>query len=190
MEHLKTLPGLVVCGGYAGVEVVSDALRLDLARMRWEPRATLVAPRSGHACCAVRGDLVVLGGSPAGGGITSSVEILSSSQEGEAFVDLPPLSCDKNSGAAAIAVDESDSAAGQVLLLGGFDGKTFLSTVQLIDLATGACAPQDNLLHQRFHAAAGRLPDGRVVCAGGIGGGESAEVWGPPAQGAADAAWT
>jgi hypothetical protein len=35
-------------------------------------------------------------------------------------VDLPPLSRGGISGAAAIAVEESDSAAGQVLLLGGW----------------------------------------------------------------------
>jgi hypothetical protein len=64
----------------------------------------------------------VLGGETAGDDSTSSVEMLSSSEEeGGAFVDLPPLSCGAIRGAAAIAVDESDSAAGQVLLLGGAD---------------------------------------------------------------------
>jgi hypothetical protein len=88
-------------------------------------------------------------------------------------------------------VDESDSAAGQVLLIGGYAADRTVSTVQLVDLATVACAPQPALLHRRAYPAAGRLPDGRVVCAGGIcfGAWSSAEVWGPPAQGAADAAW-
>jgi hypothetical protein len=62
--------------------------------------------------------------------------------------------------------------------------------VQLVDLATGACAPQPDLLHLRFNAAASRLPDGCIVCAGGLGGESSAEVWGPPQQGLPDAAWT
>jgi hypothetical protein len=88
-------------------------------------------------------------------------------------------------------MDENDSAAGQVLLIGGFDESyDLLSTVQLVDLATGACAPQNNLLHRRAYAAAGRLPDGRIICAGGTGGASSsAEVWGAPEQGTADAAW-
>ena len=106
-------------------------------------------------------------------------------------MDLPPLSCGEIEDAAAIAVDESDSAAGQVLLLGGANQSyQRLSTVQLVDLATGACAQQPDLLHARLYPAAGRLPDGRIVCAGGIGVGSSAEVWGPPDQGAADAAWS
>jgi hypothetical protein len=194
MEHLSTLPGLVVCGGYSSGGGVSDALRLDLATMRWEPIPALVTARFGHACCAVRGTLVVLGGRTAEDA-TTSVEMLSSSdsEEGAAFVDLPPLSCGGIRAAAAVAVEESDSAAGQVLLIGGFDEDyNALTTVQLVDLATGACAPQDNLLHRRFGAAAGRLPDGRVVCAGGFDGFEAssaAEVWGPPEQGEPDAAW-
>jgi hypothetical protein len=175
-----------------------------------------VTKRFNHACCAVRGALVVLGGETVGGDVTSSVEILSSSQEGGAFVELPPLRVEVDEddddeseddvesedddesesrggidGAAAIAVDESDSAAGQVLLLGGGDANGPVSTVQLVDLATGACAPQNNLLRPRYLAAAGRLPDGRVVCAGGFGSscGSAAEVWGPPEQGSADPAW-
>jgi hypothetical protein len=139
----------------------------------------------------VRGALVVLGRVAAGGGITSSVETLSS-EEGGAFVDLPPLSCGRICAAAAVAVDESDSAVGQALLLGGVDEHfNAMSTVHLVDLATGACAQQPNLLHQRMYPAAGRLPDGRVVCAGGFDAGvlSSVEVWGPPEQGPLDAAW-
>jgi hypothetical protein len=88
-EFLSTLPGLVVCGGYASGPRVKDVWRLDMATLRWEPMPGLVTGRYGPACCAVRGTLVVLGGSPTGGGCTPSVEMLSS-EEG-AFVDLPPL---------------------------------------------------------------------------------------------------
>ena len=60
-EWLRTLPGLVVCGGYAGGDRwVSDVWRLDLATLRWEPMPALLSARSDHACCAVRGTLVVL----------------------------------------------------------------------------------------------------------------------------------
>jgi hypothetical protein len=184
-------------------------LRLDRATMRWQPMPALVTARTEPACCAVRGALVVLGGfTPEEeegeegeegeeeveeeAGLTSSVEMLSSSEEEGAFEALPSLSCGGMCGATAFAVDESDSAAGQVLLLGGFDeDSTSLSTVQLVDLATGACAPHSNLLHKRAYPAAGRLADGRVVCAGGFYGDfGSAEMWGAPGQGAADAAWS
>jgi hypothetical protein len=141
-EGLSAYPtGLVVCGGETSGERVGDALRLDLATMRWEPMPALVTARGDHTCCAVRGTLVVLGGATSGGGLTSSVETLSS-EEGGAFVDLPPLSYGVIHGAAAVVVDKSDSAAGQVLILGGEDYSGFLSSVHLVDLATGACAQQ------------------------------------------------
>jgi hypothetical protein len=96
---------------------VRDAWRLDMATLQWGAIHDLVTARQGHACCAVRGTLVVLGGMTASSERTSSVEMLSS-EEG-AFVDLPPLSCGAIFGAAAIAVEESDKTAGQVLLLRG-----------------------------------------------------------------------
>jgi hypothetical protein len=137
----------------------------------------------------VRGALVVLGGVTEGGGC-SRVEILSAGAE--AFVNLPPLSCGKIWEATAIAVEESDSAAGQVLLLGGVASPGGItSSVHLVDLATGICTPQPDLLRARFGFAAAKLGDGRVVCAGGGGPGySSAEVFGPPLQGGADAEWT
>jgi hypothetical protein len=141
---------------------------------------------------AVRGTLVVLGGRTSGEGspISSEEEMLSSG----AFGDLPPLSRGAITGAAAIEVEESDSAAGQVLLLGGFDvdDGIVLSTVHLVDLTTGACARQPDLLHSRMYHTAARLPDGRIICAGGLYGGyiSSAEMWEAPEQGGVDAAWT
>jgi hypothetical protein len=132
--------GLVVCGGLSSGGVVSDVWRLDLATLRWEPMPALVIASQDHACCAVRGTLVVLGGITPEEDvlISSEVEMLSSG----AFVDLPPLSRGGICSAAAIEVDESDSAAGEVLLLGGRDANTIYSTVHLVDLATGACARQ------------------------------------------------
>jgi hypothetical protein len=106
-------------------------------------------------------------------------------------VQFLPLSRGGSYGAAAVAVEESDSAAGQVLLLGGAESSGAVSAVQLVDLATGVCVPQDNLLRRRYLLTVGRLADGRIVCAGGLGGySSSAEVWGAPEQGAPDAAWS
>jgi hypothetical protein len=190
-EWLRTLSGLVVCGGSAGGAggVVSDVWRLDLATLRWEPMLAFLSARAGHACCAVRGTLVVLGGL---GFSTSSVEMLS--EETGEFVNLPPSSCGAISGSVAVAVEESDSAAGQVLLIGGHvSGSGAQSAMYLVDLATGACAPQPTQLNNaRYYHAADRLPDarGRIVCAGGYPTWTSAEVYGPSVQGALDAAWT
>jgi hypothetical protein len=191
-EWLGTLPGLVVSGGYSMTEPMSEVWRLDLATLQWVPIPALVAARSDHACCVVRKALVVLGGYVEDEEeFTSRVEILSAGGEDRVFTDFPALSCGGIAGATAIAVEESDSAAGQVLLLGGRDEQgVVLSTVHLVDLATGVCTPQAALLDDRFEFAAVRIPDGRVVCAGGYGALASAEVWGPPASGSSNAAWT
>jgi hypothetical protein len=171
----------------------SDVWRLDLATLQWELIPALVTARIDNACCAVGSSVAVVGGRSLDSAhftATANVEVLPS-REGAAFVSLPPLSCGGICGAAAIAVEESDSAAGQVLLLGGVDSSNHpLSTVQLVDLATGVCTPQSNLLRGRICPAAARLPDGRIVCAGGSLGESSVEIWGPPGQGAQDAAWT
>jgi hypothetical protein len=188
-ESLGALPGMVVCGGYSGTGRVRAVWKLEPSTLRWEPMPALMTARFDHACCAVRGNLVVLGGETAVVDFSSSVEILSS--EGGAFVKLPPLSCGGIRGAVAIAAEESDSALRQVLLLGGWvRGIGLVSTVRLVDLATGVCTPAlvPDLLGRRSTFAAERLPDGRIVCAGGIG--VFSSVYGPPAQVAPDAAWS
>jgi hypothetical protein len=107
------------------------------------------------------------------------------------------LSCGGILDAAAVTVDESGSVAGQVLLLEGRkdDDQGGTSTVHLVDLATGVCTPWPNLLCARESFAAARLPQGCVVCAGGLDINNyetlsSVEVLEPPAQGATDTTWT
>jgi len=117
------------------------------------------------------------------------VEMLSKGEG--AFVELPPLSCGAIYGAAAVAVDESHSALGQVLLLGGRNqNNRSTSSVRLVDLATGVCTPQADLLHARAYFAAARLPDGSIACAGGDELLSTGKMWGRPVQGALDAVWT
>jgi hypothetical protein len=192
-ECLGSLPRLVVCGGYTytgagGRRAVSEAWGLDLATMRWDTMPGLLCARYSHACCVVRGTVVVLGGWASGVG-GSQVETLS--KGARAFVELPPPSCGPIYGAAAIAVDETQSALGQVLLLEGRNqNDTAISSVRLVDLATGICTPQATLhLSARLYFAAARLPDGSIVCAGG-GGSSTAYMLGAPVQGALEAAWT
>jgi hypothetical protein len=191
-EWLGTLPGLVVSGGGGRYWPVSEVWRLDLATLQWVPMPALVASRYNHACCVVRKALVVLGGYVKDEeGISSRVEMLSTGGEDRVFTELPTLSFGGITEATAIAVEESDSAAGQVLLLGGCDEQDDgLSTVHLVDLATGVCTPQAAPLDDPFGFAAVRIPDGRIACAGGIGSLASAEVWSPPASGSSNAAWT
>jgi hypothetical protein len=196
-EFLGTLPRLMLCGGRTSPSgaATRETWGLNLAKLRWEAMPALVCARYGHACCAVRGALVVLGRMAQGGGsnqdftLTSRVEMLS--KGAGAFVELPPLSCGAMYLAAAIVVDESESALGKVLLIGGCDQDLeATSAVRLVDLTTGVCTPQAPLLHARLFFAAAGLPDGRSACAGGLGMPSTAEMLAPPLQGAHNAAWT
>jgi hypothetical protein len=56
--------------------------------------------------------------------------------------ELPPLSCGPIEVSAAVAIDESESELGQVLIIGGLDE----AAVHKVDLATGMCTPQPLLL--------------------------------------------
>jgi hypothetical protein len=208
---LRTLPGLVVCGELVrdsdGDDVItSEVWRLDLGELQWQEISSLVRSRAHHACCAVRGTVVVLGGQdveyPEEEGdedeeedlFTDSVETLGYDQEtGEnIFKPLPALSCGVIASGNAVVIDESESDQGQVLLIGELDDTEdeTISSVQKVDLATGVCTPQPALLcgqsltHGRTIA---RLPDGRVVC---VGYNKSAEIFEPPEQGSStEAGW-
>eukprot|EP00740_Mantoniella_antarctica_P017534 CAMPEP_0181392988 /NCGR_PEP_ID=MMETSP1106-20121128/26910_1 /TAXON_ID=81844 /ORGANISM="Mantoniella antarctica, Strain SL-175" /LENGTH=76 /DNA_ID=CAMNT_0023514199 /DNA_START=67 /DNA_END=295 /DNA_ORIENTATION=- len=61
---------------------------------------------------------------------------------------LPPLpaGCGPIDTSAAIAIDESESDRGQVLLVGGQDEGGPSSAVHKVDLATGMCTAQPSLL--------------------------------------------
>jgi len=62
------------------------------------------------------------------------------------------------------------SDQGQVLLIGGRNDAGTPPAVHKVDLAPGACTAQPSILcpggHVIVDCMAGRLPDGRVVCAG------------------------
>jgi len=181
-EWLRTLPGLVVCGGCISrgppVIFTRQVWRLDLGELRWERMPDLTCERAGHACCAVRRGVVVLGGhvvEQVGLEGTASVEVLGSgsSEAGETiFKALAPLSCGAIYSSAVVSIDEGESEQGQVLLIGGLveDNNMASSAVRLVDLATGVCTAQASLLFPQGggieNCVAGRLPDGRIVCAG------------------------
>ena len=116
-EWLRNLPGLVVCGGVttSGRSMTSEVWRLDLGELRWERMPSLTRVRQGHACCTVRGGVVVLGGAVEGQQEgtyerTASVEILGCDSEAGGI--LPPLSCGPVACSAAVAIDESQSDHG------------------------------------------------------------------------------
>ena len=178
-----------------GFRCTKQVWRLDLGTLQWERLPDLSRARSRHACCAVRGDVVVIGGLDVVDNELATVEVLrggdssSNSQGALSWSDVRPLSCSPRRASAALAIDENESEEGMVLLLGGMNkNNEMLNDVVQVDLATGACSNQAPLFRRRGYFAASRMPDGRVVCAGGIFL-SSAEIFEPPEDGSTDGAW-
>jgi len=75
---LGTLPSLVVCGGSISKKRSSEVWKLSMATLQWSPMPALMSVRKEHACCVVRGAIVVLSGHTHGiNTVTSSVGMLS-----------------------------------------------------------------------------------------------------------------
>jgi hypothetical protein len=88
-EWLRSLPRLVVCGGFSrasGGMSTGNVWRLDREEQEWSRITVLTGKRHCHACCAVRGTVVALGGvcQTVKGSVTDSVEILRCELRGEA----------------------------------------------------------------------------------------------------------
>jgi len=124
---------------------------------------------------------------------TASVEFLGhdAADEENVFQVMPPMSRGPLRVATAVAIDENVSDGGQVLLIGGWNETTFgtePSSTLVVDLASGVCTPQPDLLypHGRVtNCTAARLADGRVVCVG-TGSGNlhgTAQILEPPVHG-------
>jgi hypothetical protein len=198
---LRALPGMVMCGGRIDTGVyTTEVWRLNLGELQWERMPSLIGKRAGHACCTVRGGVVVIGGgidvkqvelAAEDAPLTASVEISGYDAESKAqnvFKTLPLLSCGSLTGAAAVVIEENESSQGQVLLIGApNEPDETNSAVYKVDLATGVCTPQASLLSRGQICTAARVPDGRIVCVGGI----TAEVLEPPEQGSLtlEASW-
>ena len=83
-------------------------------------------------------------------------------------------------------MEEGESEEGQVCILGGIgEEEVVVNDMFIVDLATGVCTPQSHLGIPRSQFSSTRLPDGRIILAGGLGGFlgftslDSAEVWEP-----------
>ena len=211
-EYVRTLKTPVLCGGRFEGFGTKQVWRLDLGTLQWERLADLSGERNSHACCVVRGHVVVIGGEDAGPhdnmappSPIATVEVLrgvdnsSNSQGALSWSDGRPLSCGPRCDSVALTISENHSEEGKALLLGGHNGGHNVDIgwsnddVVQVDLATGACSNQAHLSRSRLHFAASRMPDGRVVCAGGMFGDldsfSSAEIFEPPEDGSTDGAW-
>ena len=135
-------------GGYLRGPLTAAMWKLNPGELRWERMHDLMRGRAEHACCAVRRGVVVLGGTFEGqaGGLetTASVEIsgYDSDAQEHIFRALPPLTRGVVYQSVAVAIEESASELGQVLLIGGQDEDDEMSSaVHLVDLVISGVVP-------------------------------------------------
>ncbi|MDP8961060.1 MAG: kelch-like protein, partial [Actinomycetota bacterium] len=160
----------VVGGGLGSVPLAATEV-FDPASGTWSPSGGLQQPRRGHGLVRLHDDRLLVAGGIAGGELLRSAEVF-----------------DPSVGAWARAGDMTHPRLGHTMtvlpdgtvLVTGGTGETGtssqgsqsvrpLAAAELFNPATGTWTPVGDLLVPRFEHTATRLPDGRVLIAGGIG---------------------
>ena len=168
---LHATPRPVVGGWVQRAEEDGRALEvLDLATMRWEPLPPLdQALRSAGICCAFSRRLIVAGGSkrknPEGPSValTRVAECSEFDPLTRQWTALPQLRTPR-SACRLVACPN-----GCVIVLGGAGrARLLLDSVEMLEPGASAWVELAPMRRSRVHFAAGVLPDGRVIVAGGV----------------------
>ncbi|WP_437737185.1 kelch repeat-containing protein [Sorangium sp. So ce1335] len=171
-EHTATLleDGRVLIAGGSGHGTINDAEVLDLDAGAWVPLGPLNHARHSHTATLLEDGRVLVAsgevnrGGVMAGGLTASAEVFDPISGTWRAVD--PLRNARRSHSATLLED------GRVLVAGGYmeldENKIrSLDSVEVFDPAAGAWGSLSPLLATRHGHTATRLPDGRVLVAGG-----------------------
>ncbi|KAK9839757.1 hypothetical protein WJX84_002317 [Apatococcus fuscideae] len=163
---------LFVAGGGDGGNWLSSMLRLSLDDGLWSEAGAMQIERGSHALVALpnEGQLWALGGGQPNRQL-DSVEIYHPYRD--AWFDGPPLPCPRFATSAAYL-------HGCIYMLGGFDGRQYLSSVVRLDPREGIWHPVADMLEKRGSHACTVWND-YLLAAGGWDGQflSSVEVWDP-----------
>ena len=141
MSLVNVRNGLGVCvvGGGRGADWFSAVERYDFQAQRWMEMPSMLSARfSGGATALPNGDMMAGGGGAGKSSLLDTTEILHLGAD--RWIEAAPLS--EKRFATALA-----SARGAVWAVGGFSGKTYLTTVEYFDPREGRwhAAPKMNL---------------------------------------------
>jgi len=184
---------VLILGGSGGGdwrELHASAEIYDPATGRFTPTGSMATPRTPHAVALLNdGRVLVAGGTGPNRTVLASAEIYDPAAG--RFSATGNLLTARHKHAAALLPD------GRVLIVGGSDERDWdgqLATAEIFDPATRRFTSAGRMAIVRFklQSALVRLPDGRVLIAGG---GDRAEVFDPktgsftPAAGSLEAPW-
>lgn len=148
-----------------GGEGATTAVVFDPATRRFGPAAAPSVPRAGHTATLLSdGRVLIAGGSRHRGEVEASAEIYDPAAD--RWTATGGLATARYKHAAVLLAD------GRVLFVGGSDTadwKGQLDSAEIYDPRTGRFAATEKLRAARFklHEGVARLPDGRVLVAGG-----------------------
>jgi len=148
-----------------GGEGATTAVLYEPSARRFRPAAAPSVPRAGHTATLLPdGRVLVAGGARGRGEIEASAEIYDPAAD--RWTPAGSLATARYKHAAVLLAD------GRVLVIGGSDSSDWkgqLDSAEIYDPKVGRFAAADKLVARRFklHEGVARLPDGRVVVAGG-----------------------
>ncbi|MGE3517663.1 MAG: choice-of-anchor D domain-containing protein [Vicinamibacterales bacterium] len=161
---------VLVAGGIdASGAALASAEIYDPSSNTWQPSAPMHHARAGHTATALYDGRVVVVGGRDGAATLASIEVFDPwNLEGR--FDLAPaaLSAPRSGHAAALTYADT------VVVAGGSDGASLLSSIDVFDPLSGAVAAATPLTTARAGLTATTLLDGRILLLGGAG--ESGEL--------------
>jgi len=168
-QHTATLLGdgkVLVAGGSDGIQNTASAELYDPATGTWNSTGSLSSGRAAHIAVRLGNGKVLVAGGVGSPGLTllTSAELYDSATG--TWSGTGSLGVGRRAGAAVLLAD------GRVLFAGGFPSTSGQSTpenqtAEIYDPATGLWNPTTTLNAPHALATLTRLPDGKVLIAGG-----------------------
>ncbi|MBK9441773.1 MAG: fibronectin type III domain-containing protein [Comamonadaceae bacterium] len=168
---------VLVVGGYDGTSYLSSAVLHDPATPVWSEAGRLNIGRWGHTATLLPDGKVLV----AGGMTFPAINQASAELYDHANGVGGTWSVTGSMGSRRYRHTATLLANGKVLVVGGYDGSSYLSSAELYDPLTNTWSTTGSLSTTRWYHTATLLANGKVLVAGGFNGSDlsSAEIYDP-----------
>lgn len=148
---------LYVFSGESSGKLTGESIKFDLQEQSWYPIAEKPTPVKGASAVLLRGSIYIPGGLTEEGTNTNVLEVYDPVQDEWSLKEALPVGLSDY----AITVHE-----GQIFVLGGWDGISYLNTTYRYDPSTDKWYEESPMNFPRSHASAGIL-SGEICVIGG-----------------------